>query len=59
MRPGVLGKAGVCGVSMAVGWFTHCLLTDVRYQAGPSTAYLHAAALGAFVLLGILLDRNG
>jgi hypothetical protein len=35
---------------LLAGWFLHCLLTDVRYHAGPPATYLHATCLGLIIL---------
>lgn len=58
-KPAVLGKAGVSMIGMGVGWFMHCLVTDARYQAGPSTVYWHGAALIAVILVGFVMDYDG
>lgn len=46
-------------IGMGVGWFMHCLVTDARYQAGPSTVYWHGAALIAVILVGFVMDYDG
>jgi hypothetical protein len=59
MSKGVLSKPGISSISMALGWFLHCLMIDVRTKAPDWVTVHHLGALVAVMVLGAILDRNG